>query len=195
MTRIQAIAPESASGKAKELLNAVNGKLGMVPNMARTMANAPSVLDGYLAFSGSLAKGTLSAKLREQIALTVAERNRCEYCLAAHSTIGKMVGLSEEQILDSRQAKAIDSKTEALLRFATRLVDNRGRISDNELNELRNLGVEDSTIAEVIANVALNIFTNYFNHVSEPDIDFPKVDLLSTETESCATGGACHSAL
>jgi hypothetical protein len=56
MTRLQAIAPEHATGKAKELLNAVSGKLGMVPNMARTMANAPSVLDGYLAFSGSLAK-------------------------------------------------------------------------------------------------------------------------------------------
>lgn len=192
MTRIQAIAPEHATGKAKELLNAVNGKLGMVPNMARTMANAPSVLDGYLAFSGSLAKGALSAKVREQIALTVAQRNRCEYCLAAHSTIGKMVGLSEEQILDSRQAKAVDSKTEALLRFAGRLVDNRGRISDIELNELRNLGVDDSTVAEVVANVALNIFTNYFNHVSETEIDFPKVAPLSVDTEPCASSGACR---
>jgi AhpD family alkylhydroperoxidase len=132
--------------------------------------------------------------VREQIALTVAERNRCEYCLAAHSTIGKMVGLSEEQILDSRQAKAIDSKTEALLRFAGRLVDNRGRISDIELNELRNLGVDDSAVAEVVANVALNIFTNYFNHVSETEIDFPKVAPLSAETEPCASSGACRSA-
>jgi uncharacterized peroxidase-related enzyme len=193
MTRIQPIAPENATGKAKELLNAVKGKLGMVPNMARTMANAPAVLDGYLAFSGSLAKGALTAKLRERIALTVAERNSCEYCLAAHSAIGKMVGLSEEQVLDSRHAKAIDSKTDAVLRFAGQLVDNRGRVSEVDLNELRNVGVDDPTIAEVVANVALNIFTNYFNHVSDPAIDFPKVAPLSVEADSCGTSGTCCS--
>ena len=193
MTRIQAIAPENATGKAQELLNAVKGKLGMVPNMARTMANAPAVLDGYLAFSGSLAKGTLNAKLREQIALTVAERNGCEYCLAAHSAIGKMVGLSSEQVLDSRSAKAIDPKTEAVLQFAGSLVDNRGRVSDIDLNELRNAGVDDQAIAEVVANVTLNIFTNYFNHVSDPDIDFPKAAPLSVEAQTCGTSGTCGS--
>lgn len=191
MTRIQPIAPEQATGKAKELLTAVNGKLGMVPNMMRTMATAPAVLDGYLSFSGSLAKGTLSAKLREQIALTVAERNRCEYCLAAHSTIGKMVGLTEEQILDSRHAKAIDSRNDALLRFAGRLVDQRGKVTDSDLNELRDLGVEDGVIAEVVANVALNIFTNYFNHVAGPEIDFPKVAFLAAANDSCCSNGAC----
>lgn len=189
MTRIQAIAPEQATGKAKELLNAVNGKLGLVPNMTRVMANAPAVLDGYLAFSGSLAKGALSAKLREQIALTVAQRNQCDYCLAAHSTIGKMVGLSEEQVLDSRQAKAIDARSDLLLKFAGSLVDNRGRISDQDLNHLRSSGVDDATIAEVVANVALNIFTNYFNHVSDPEIDFPKAAPLSVQSQVCSTSG------
>lgn len=193
MTRIQAITLENATGKAKDLLNAVNGKLGMVPNMARTMANAPAVLDGYLAFSGSLSKGTLSAKLREQIALTVAQRNNCEYCLAAHSAIGKMVGLSEEQVIDSRHAKAVDSKSNAVLRFAGNLVDNRGKISDVELNDLRIAGVDDATIAEIVANVALNIFTNYFNHVSDPDIDFPKAAPLKSEAEACSTSGPCCS--
>lgn len=191
MTRLLAIAPETATGKAKDLLNAVNGKLGMVPNMTRTMANAPAVLDGYLAFSGALAKGALPAKLREQIALTVAERNSCQYCLAAHSTIGKMVGLSEEQVVDSRHARAVDSKADAVLRFAGSLVDNRGRISDGDLEELRNAGVDDPAIAEIVAHVSLNIFTNYFNHVSDPDIDFPKASPLSVEAESCSTSGAC----
>ncbi len=179
MTRLQEVALEQATGKAKELLTAVNGKLGRVPNMTRAMANAPAVLDGYLALSGALAKGGLSAKLREQIALTVAERNNCEYCLAAHSAIGKMVGLSADQILDSRQAEASDTKSDVLLKFAGKLVDNRGRISDLDLDQLRNQGVDDATIAEVVANVALNIFTNYFNHVSDPVIDFPKVATLS----------------
>ena len=191
MSRIQAIAPEQAEGKAKELLNAVNGKLGMVPNMTRAMANAPAVLDAYLSFSASLAKGSLSSKLREQIALTVAQRNRCDYCLAAHSAIGKMVGLTDEQILDSRQANAIDSTTDVLLKFADRLVVNRGRIHDGDWNELRNAGVNDATIAEVVANVALNIFTNYFNHVAETEVDFPKAAPLPVDADSCSSSGTC----
>lgn len=187
MTRIQAIAPDQATGKAKELLDAVNAKLGMVPNLARTMANAPAVLEGYLGLSGALAKGTLSGKVREQIALTVAQRNTCDYCLAAHSTIGKMVGLTEEQILDSRHGKSIDSKTDVLLRFAGRLVDNRGVVSDSELDEVRTAGHSDAAIAETVATVALNIFTNYFNHVAAPEIDFPKAAPLSIEQVGCGT--------
>ncbi len=193
MTRIQAIAPEKATGKAKELLDAVNAKLGMVPNIARTMANAPAVLEGYLGLSGALAKGTLSAKLREQLALTVAQRNSCAYCLAAHSTIGKMVGLTEEQILDSRHGKAIDSKTDAVLRFAGLLVDNRGQITDRELDEARTAGLNDATIAEVVATVALNIFTNYFNHVADPEIDFPQAAPLVLEPDACKVGEVCSS--
>ncbi|MFO1065391.1 MAG: carboxymuconolactone decarboxylase family protein [Pirellulales bacterium] len=193
MSRIQAIAPEQATGKAKELLDAVGAKLGLVPNMARAMANSPAVLDGYLGLSGALAKGTLSARVREQIALTVGQRNHCDYCLAAHSTIGKMSGLTEEQILDSRHGKAIDSKTDAVLRLAGLLVDNRGRVSDRELDEARAAGLNDATIAEVVGAVALNIFTNYFNHVAETEIDFPKAAPLSIENEACNVGEACCS--
>lgn len=184
MSRIHTMELRSATGKAKELLDAVHAKLGMVPNMTRAMASAPAVLDGYLGFSGALSKGTLSAKLREQIALTVSERNDCDYCLAAHSTIGKMVGLSQEQILDSRQGTAIDSKTDAVLRFAGQLVDNNGRVSDIDWESLRKTGVEDGTIAEIVANVALNIFTNYFNNVAQPEIDFPKAAPLSLHSRA-----------
>ncbi len=191
MTRIKAIAPANATGKAKELLDAVQAKLGMVPNMASTMANAPVVLEGYLGLSGALAKGTLSAKVREQIALTVAERNHCGYCLAAHSTIGKMVGLTAEQMLDSRQGKAIDSKTDAVLRLAGSLVDHRGQASDGELEEARAAGLNDAMIAEIVANVALNIFTNYFNHVADPEIDFPIAAPLEVALEGCTAGSTC----
>ena len=173
MSRIHAIEPVSATGKAKELLDAVQAKLGMVPNMTRTMANAPAALEGYLGLSGALAKGSLPAKLREQIALTVSERNGCDYCLAAHTTIGKMVGLSQEQILDSRHGTAVDSKTDAVLRFAAQIVDKQGRVDEAELKAVREAGVSDAAIIEIVANVALNVFTNYFNNVAQSDIDFP----------------------
>ncbi len=191
MSRIHQIAPDSATGKAKELLDAVHGKLGLVPNITRAMANSPAVLEGYLGLSGALGKGSLSAKNREQIALAVGQANHCDYCLAAHSAIGKMVGLTPDQILDSRRGTAIDPKADAVIRFARKLVDDRGRVSDADVAEVRAAGLNDGAIAEVVANVALNIFTNYFNHVAETDIDFPKVEPIVDHHEVCASIPGC----
>ncbi len=191
MSRIPQINPESATGRAKELLDAVKGKLGLVPNMTRAMANSPAVLDGYLSLSGALSKGHLNAKQREQIALTVGEVNGCDYCLAAHSTIGKMVGLTAEQIMDSRRGTAVDPKAEALVVFARRVVDERGRVSDLDLANARAAGLDDAALAEVVANVALNLFTNYFNHVAETDIDFPKVEPIVDHHDVCASIPGC----
>jgi uncharacterized peroxidase-related enzyme len=174
VSRFKAISPESATGRAKDLLEGVNAQLGMVPNMMRTMANAPAVLDGYLNLSGSLGKGTLSAKLREQLALAIGQANQCDYCVAAHSAIGKTLGLTTDQIRDSRQGTAVDSKAEALIRFALKLVETRGRVTDRDIEDVRAAGFDDGAIAEVVAQVALNIFTNYFNQVARTDIDFPK---------------------
>ncbi len=191
MARITQLNPETATGKAKELLDGVQSKLGLVPNMTRAMAIAPAVLDGYLALSGALAKGSLSAKVREQIALAVGQANGCEYCLAAHSTIGKMVGLSTDQILDSRRGTAVDPKADAMIRFARRLVEQRGVVDEAELTNLRSAGLDDGAIAEVVANVALNIFTNYFNHVADTDIDFPRAKAIAEGHENCAADQAC----
>jgi uncharacterized peroxidase-related enzyme len=191
MSRIHQIAPDSATGKAKELLDAVKGKLGLVPNITRAMANSPAVLEGYLGLNGALGKGSLSAKNREQIAMAVGQANQCDYCLAGHSAIGKMVGLTPDQILDSRRGTAIDPKSDAVIRFARKLVDERGRVSDADVAEVRAAGLDDGAIAEVVANVALNIFTNYFNHVAETDIDFPKVEPIVDHHELCASIPGC----
>lgn len=191
MSRIHQIAPEAATGKAKELLDAVKVNLGLVPNITRAMANSPAVLEGYLGLSGSLRKGSLSAKTREQIALAVAQANQCDYCLAAHSAIGKTVGLTPDQILDSRRGTAIDPKTDAVIGFARKLVDERGVVSDTAVAKVRSAGLDDAAIAEVVANVALNIFTNYFNHVAETDIDFPRVEPIVDHHEACASIPGC----
>jgi uncharacterized peroxidase-related enzyme len=181
MSRLKTIAPEAATGKSKELLAGVQAKLGLVPNMMRAMANAPAVLDGYLHLSGDLGKGVLSAKVREQIALAVSQANGCDYCLAAHSAIGKMVGLTTDQIRDSRLGTAVDAKTDSLIRFARKVVDTRGRVSDGDLDDVRDAGFDDGAIAEVVANVALGIFTNYFNNTAATEIDFPKAPALQPE--------------
>ncbi|MBX3277899.1 MAG: carboxymuconolactone decarboxylase family protein [Acidobacteria bacterium] len=179
MQRLKAIDPKEATGKAKELLDGVKAKIGMVPNLMRTFANSPAALEGYLNFSGALGGGLLSAKLREQIALTVADANSCEYCLSAHTAIGKMVGLDENELVASRRATASNARTDAALKFAHQIVVKRGEVLDSEVQAVREAGYSDGEITEIVAHVALNIFTNYFNHVAQTVVDFPKVTLAA----------------
>jgi uncharacterized peroxidase-related enzyme len=179
MERINSIKPQEATGKAKDLLENIQKKLGMTPNMMRSMAQSPAVLEGYLNFSGSLAGGKLSARLREQIALVVSESNDSIYCLSVHSAMGQMVGMSQEEILDSRRGESCESKSLAALSFALKLVKKHGRVSDKDLAQIRKGGFSEGEITEIIANVALNILTNYFNLVAEPEVDFPPVSSLA----------------
>lgn len=175
MQKITAIKHEEATGKAKELLDGVNAKLGFVPNMMATMASSTAVLEGYLNLSGSLGH-SLNAKLREQIALTVAEINGCGYCAAAHSTIGKMVGLDEHSVEDARRASSHDAKTDAALKFAKALVISRGKVSEGDFEAVKSAGYSEKEISEIVANVALNIFTNYFNETAKTVVDFPAIE-------------------
>lgn len=174
MSRLNPVDPQAASGKTRELLDTVEKSLGLTPNMMRVMANSPAVLEGYLNFSGALSKGRLSARLREQLALTVAQANTCDYCLSAHTALGKLAGLSEAEINASLQSRADEAKTAAALQFARRIVVSSGEVSDAEVSAVRQAGFDDAEIAELIANVSLNIFTNYFNHIAGTVIDFPR---------------------
>jgi uncharacterized peroxidase-related enzyme len=175
MSRLQAVDPSTATGKAKDLVDAVKAKLGLVPNMTKVMANSPEVLEAYLGFNGALAGGHLDPKIREQLALVTAQQNHCDYCLSAHTAIGKMVGLKPEQILESRKGTGNSEKATVALTFAKRVLDSKGQIGESDLAAARAACFSDGEIAEIIAHVALNVFTNYFNVATEVDIDFPKV--------------------
>ena len=175
MSRIAAIDPATATGKAHDLLTAVKAKMGLVPNMTRVMANSPAVLDGYLGLSGALAGGLLKPKVREELALVVAQDNECDYCLSAHTAIGKMVGLTPDEIAQSREGRSSDEHVAAALTFARRVLATRGAIGESDLAAVRAAGFSDGEIAEIIAHVALNVLTNYFNKATEVDIDFPAV--------------------
>ena len=179
MSRLEAVDPSTATGKSKELLDGIQAKLGMTPNILRALASSPAALEAYLDFSGALSHGELPAKLREQIALAVAEANSCEYCLAAHGATGRAVGLSEEQVLDSRRGSSPDSKVDAVLRFAREVVEKRGWVDDDSISRLRSAGYRDGAIAEIVANIALHIFMNYFDHVAQPVVEFPKASELA----------------
>lgn len=179
MTRLKAVSPESATGKTKELFNGIQSKLGMVPNMMRTMGNSPALLGGYLNFSGALSEGKLGAKLGTLIALTVAEANQCQYCASAHAFIGKNLnGLDDTKIESARTLGKIDARTDAALTFAHTLVEKRGHVTDSDVNAVLSAGFTQGEVGEIVGHVALNTFTNYFNNTANTEIDFPKVELL-----------------
>jgi len=195
MQRLNSVSPETAEGKSKTLLEGVKSKMGMTPNIMKTMANSPAALDAYLNFSNSLRSGVLTAQNREQIAVNVGEFNQCGYCLAAHSTIGKSLGLSEEEIELNRSGTGSDENSNALMIFSRKIVEKRGFVSDQDIQDFRDAGYGDAEITEVVANVALNLFTNYFNHLAETEIDFPEVKPLADQAPAaCSTEGSacCH---
>jgi uncharacterized peroxidase-related enzyme len=177
MSRLSTIQSEAAAGKQRELLDAVQTKLGRVPNMIRTMAQSPAVLEGYLALSQALAGGMLDARVRQQLALATAQANECTYCLSAHTAIGKQVGLAPDEIAAAREASAADPRSNAVLKFARLVLDRRGDISDDDVAAIRRAGFTEGEVAEIIAHVALNTFTNYFNKAAGVEVDFPKVEL------------------
>jgi len=179
MSRIAAIDPASAKGKTRDLLAGVHKALGITPNLYRVAGQSPAALDGLLALTGALNHTRLGAKTREAVALAVAQTNGCDYCLSAHTLLGKGAGLTPDEIPQARAGGATDGKTDAVLRFARSLVQNRGHVSDAELAGLRLAGLGEDEIVETVALTVLNIFTNYLNHVAETDIDFPVVRALA----------------
>jgi len=174
MPRLKTLEKSQADPKSQAIMSELESKK-MLLNIFRGMANSPAVLDAFLKFSGALQQGKLDAKIRHAIALTVAQCNSTGYCLAAHTVLGKGAGLDDAAIRDARLGKSADRKTNAAVKLAGQLLASHGGVSDADAAAARSAGLDDGDIAEVIANVALNLFTNYFNNFNQSEVDFPKV--------------------
>jgi len=174
MPRLTPLDPTTATGEAKELLDGIQAAFGMTPNMARTMARNPAVLRGWIELNRALGK-TLTRELSEQIAIAVAEENGCGYCLSAHTALGGLVGVDEQELARNRTGHSVDQKVAAALTFAQTVNEKRGDVSDADLAKVRAAGYDDADIAAIVGHVALNVLTNYFNLVARPVIDFPEV--------------------
>lgn len=166
-------APEAS----RPLLEAVNKAIGTVPNLHRLVANSPAALEGYLAMNGALGKGKLPAQTRERIALAVAEVNGCDYCLSAHTYLGKNVAnLDDAEITANRNGASNDPKADAAVRFAVQLVKARGHVGADDVEAVRAAGYTDAQLLEIVQHVALNTWTNYVNSAFATEIDFPVVN-------------------
>jgi uncharacterized peroxidase-related enzyme len=177
MSRIPTPAAISdAPAASQPLLEAVEKQLGVVPNLFRLVANSPAALQGYLGLSGALSKGALSAATRERIALAVAEINGCNYCLSAHTYLGKnLAKLDDAEITANRNGASNDPKADAAVRFAAKVARERGHVSDDDVRAVKLAGYNDAQVIEIVVHVALNTWTNYINEVAKTDIDFPVV--------------------
>ena len=177
MPRIQTVNTAAIHADTKATLDAVKQKIGMVPNLFATFAQAPAVLNGNLAFADALSKGVLTPAQREIVSLAVAQHNECHYCLSAHTLLGKGAGLSPNAIRAARQGKGATTIDNAIATLALRIVESRGQVSDADLASARLAGLDDAHIVEIVGNVAHNVLTNFMNNVANTEIDFPVVDV------------------
>ena len=172
------IQPEDATGVAKDLLAQVQKGLGRVPNMTKVMANSPALLKSYLALSAAVGSGTLPAAVRDRLAIATAQLNGCEYCLSAHTYIGSNVSKVTADELDSaRRSDSTNPHVAALLTLSSAIAENAGDVAEDTIAEAREAGVTNEEIGELVANLALNVLTNYFNVLARVENDWPVVVL------------------
>lgn len=168
---------ELVPGASQDILKQIHAAFGATPNMFKTVANSPSALKSMWGAFSALAGGTIGARLGEQIAVAIANRNRCEYCLAAHTALGKKAGVNADEMASAQVGRAADPKTATALAFALKVVGDRAQVSAADIAAMREAGFTDEHLVEIMAHVALNLFTNYVNVAFDVPVDFPKVAL------------------
>jgi uncharacterized peroxidase-related enzyme len=179
MTRVQPVTKDKASPEVAAIYSTIEKNLGKVPNIFQNMGNSAALLKGFLGLSEAAGHTSLDAKLREEIALIVAESNHCNYCLSAHSAMAHAAGIAQQEILDARHGKSSNPKKNAILAFAKVVVEKKGHVSDSDVAALKAAGIDDKEIVEIILVIMVNMFTNYFNHITDPKIDFPVAPKLT----------------
>jgi len=177
MSRITMVTDETATPEQKELFDAINGQLGMVPNFLKIFANSPAALKAFLGLYAIAGEGSLNSLTKERIALALAEQNACEYCVSAHTAMGRQAGLSSAEIEANRMGTSEDANGAAAVKFAKSLAENSGEVTTSELLEVRDAGFNEAEIVEIITHVGMNILTNILGKASRVEIDFPKVEL------------------
>lgn len=176
MSRVN-LQSNQAPAASQVLLSQIHQAFGATPNMFKAVANSPAALQSMWAAFGALGAGTLGAKLGEQVAVAIANRNQCEYCLAAHTVLGQKAGATASEMAAAQVGQSDDPRTAAALRFALKVVSERAQLSDGDVAQLHEVGFNDEQVVELMAHIALNLFTNYINVALNVPVDFPRVAL------------------
>jgi uncharacterized peroxidase-related enzyme len=177
MNRINVIEYSNADPEQKTLFDAITAQLGMVPNFLKVFANSPVALRAFLGLHGVANAGSLDAATRERIALALAQQNGCEYCVSAHTAIGRKTGLSNDDMAAARAGGSTDERAAVAVQFARKLMDTKGAVDNADLLAVRAAGYSDAEIVEIITHVGMNFLTNVLGKASRVEIDFPRVEL------------------
>lgn len=178
MARLNIVTPAQATGQTKALYDAIQSAIGMVPNIYQGLGNSPVALEGVLHTDGILKKGQLNGAEIEAIKLAVSEAYGCNYCLAAHTLLGKKAGLTDAETIRIRRGTPQQPKIGALVKFVNAAIHPQSRISDAQLAAVKAAGYNDAQLAEIVQAVAQTIYTNLFNRVHQTAIDFPAAPAL-----------------
>ena len=178
MQRIQSIDPQHAKGQAGQLLASVQQAFGVIPNVAKVMANSPPVLESFLALSTAMGRAAIGPKLHHQIKLAASESNACSYCTSILCATGPTAGLTAADLVEGRSAAAGDARTDAALKFAKAVLETRGKLSDDDLRAVRAAGFGDGEIVEIVASVVAGCFTNFLNNMAQTTLDIPEAPPL-----------------
>jgi len=178
MARLNVVSPAQATGQTRELYGAIQRAIGMVPNIYQGLGNSAVALEGVLQGDGLIKRGQLAGSEVEAIKLAVSEAYGCDYCLAAHTMLGRKAGLTDEDTLHIRRGHSSKPRIGALVKFVNAALHPQARISDEDLQAIRAAGFSDGQIAETVQVIAQTVFTNLFNRVHRTELDFPAAPAL-----------------
>jgi len=178
MSKFTVPSRDEVSPANQALFDKLQKTIGSVPSLYATFGYSEHGLGTYLALNG--AKTTIAGKAREIVNLVVSQVNECDYCLAAHTAIGKMSGLTEDQIMEARHGRATyDAKLDALAVFTRSLVQNRGKVDSEALDAFFSVGWTKENMVDVIVAVGDKTITNYLHSVTKIPVDFPAAPALT----------------
>ncbi|WP_219413689.1 carboxymuconolactone decarboxylase family protein [Pseudonocardia nigra] len=181
MPRIPVHSMDTAPEQTRPALEKLQKKMGKLLNIHAEMAHSPVVLAAYTGMQDAIAThGSFDAATREAIALTVGAVDHCDYCQAAHTLGGKAAGLGEEQMVAIRGGRAAgDDKLDALLDVVREAAGRTGEVEDRTWKQAVDAGWSEAELTEAFAHLAVNLFTNYFNHYVRTDLDVPRAPAVS----------------
>jgi uncharacterized peroxidase-related enzyme len=178
MTRFRIPTRDQVSADNQTIFDNLKKMLSFVPNLYATFAHSATALPTYLALQN--AKASLSAKQREIVNLVVSQVNDCEYCLAAHTAVGKMVGFTDAQILEIRHGRAsFDPKLDALAKFVREVAEMRGKVPAAATEAFLEAGWTEGAVVDVVMAVGDKIISNYLHGVTRIPVDFPAAPKLA----------------
>lgn len=178
MNRLQTVGIAEAAGPAADLFSSIKAAFGAVPKAFLTVgSNSPLALSAALALDASVHRSSLSVKEIEVIKLAVSETAGCDYCLAAHTSIGRQAGLSRAAMLAARFGEPSDNRRfDALADFSRALAGTRGTVPAAVAAAVRAAGYTDQHIVDALLAVASITFNNLVNRVNDTPLDFPAAD-------------------